>query len=81
MNLLFLNIGTQELFILLPVFGFFVYTLYHAITNRTLTGTERAVWIAVILFTSLIGWVAYWLVGKNGRNKETYGGLNNEVEE
>jgi len=72
MNLLFLNMSTTELFILLPIVGLFVYTLYHAITNRTLTSTERVVWIAVILFTSLIGWMAYWLVGKNGRNKETY---------
>lgn len=69
MNLLFLNLGTQELLIMLPLLVLFVYTLYHASTNRTLSSNQRILWIAIILLTSLLGWIAYWAVGKNGDAK------------
>lgn len=67
MNLLF--IGLQELFIIVPLFGFLIYTIYHAITNLTLKDNERAIWILLILFTNLLGMLAYWVFGKNGRSK------------
>lgn len=64
MNLLF--IGTQELLIILPLLVLFIYTLYHASTNKTLSSNQRILWIAIILLTSLLGWIAYWVIGKNG---------------
>lgn len=64
MNLLF--IGTQELLIILPLLVLFIYTLYHASTNKTLSSNQRILWIAIILLTNLLGWIAYWAIGKNG---------------
>lgn len=55
MKLLFLNLGMQELIIVLPLFVFFIYTLYHAINNKHLTGNQRTLWIIIILATSLLG--------------------------
>ncbi|MBD1435170.1 PLDc N-terminal domain-containing protein [Sphingobacterium sp. DN00404] len=65
MNLLFFNLGTQELFIMLPLLVVFAYTLYQASTNRTLSSNQRILWIAIILLTNLLGWIAYWAIGKN----------------
>lgn len=67
MNLLF--IGIQELFIIIPLFGFLIYTVYHAVKNPTLKDNERTLWIVLILFTNLLGMLAYWVFGKNGRSK------------
>lgn len=67
MNLLF--IGLQELLIIIPLFGFFIYTICHAAKNPALKDNERALWIVLILFTNLLGMLAYWAFGKNGRSK------------
>ncbi len=69
MPLLFLNIGTQEFLIIIPIAIFFLYTLFHAITNPRLNSSQRILWIILILFTSLIGWLAYWLIGRKGSEK------------
>lgn len=48
MNLLFLNIGTTEMaLIALPLLIAFVYTLYHAATNKNLTTYQRALWFTL----------------------------------
>ncbi|SKB41296.1 Phospholipase_D-nuclease N-terminal [Sphingobacterium nematocida] len=67
MNLLF--IGLQELFVLIPLFGFFIYTIYHAVRNPVLIENERLIWILIILLANVLGTIAYWGFGKNGRNK------------
>ncbi|HMR19509.1 MAG TPA: PLDc N-terminal domain-containing protein [Sphingobacterium sp.] len=68
MNLLF--IGTHELLIVLPLFLVFVYTLYHAITNLKLSVGQRILWILIIFVGNVLGWLAYWLIGKNtGKSK------------
>lgn len=64
MNLLFLNISTTEILIILPLLVLFAYTLYDAIKNKNLTSNERILWILVILIGNLLGWLAYWLLGK-----------------
>ncbi|WP_437917921.1 PLD nuclease N-terminal domain-containing protein [Sphingobacterium sp. LRF_L2] len=69
MNLLFLNLGTQELIIILPLLVIFVYTLYHATANRNLSSNQRILWIVIILLTNILGWIAYWIIGKNGKAK------------
>lgn len=63
MSLLF--IGTQELIIILPLLVLFLYTAYHAITNKTLSSNQRILWIAIIVLGNLLGWIAYWAIGKN----------------
>lgn len=70
MHLLFLNLGAQELSIMLPLMALFIYTLYHAITNKYFTSNQRILWIVLILLTNLIGWVAYWVLEKNGDTRE-----------
>lgn len=56
MNLLFFNIGATEMaFIALPLLIAFVYTLYHAVTNKNLTTYERSLWILIIVLGNLLG--------------------------
>ncbi len=67
MKILFLNIGTTEMaFIALPLLIAFVYTLYHAITNKNLSTYQRSLWILIIVLGNLLGWLLYWAIGKNG---------------
>jgi len=52
MNLLFLNLGTQELillFIAIPVFLGYVSGLIHCIANDKIPGSNRILWCLVIL--------------------------------
>ncbi|WP_164112391.1 MULTISPECIES: PLDc N-terminal domain-containing protein [Sphingobacterium] len=67
MNLLFISF--QEFFIMVPLFGTFIYTIYHAIKNPVLQDSERALWIVLLLITNLLGMLAYWAFGKSGRGK------------
>ncbi len=61
------NIELIALIVLL--FTFFVYTLYHAVNNPKLYSDERLFWVLIILLTTFFGWIAYWKVGKNGSNR------------
>jgi len=69
MNLLFLNMSAQELLIVLPLFILFLYTVYHAMNNKTLSSRQRIVWLLLILFSNVLGALAYWVIGKNGNKK------------
>lgn len=69
MNLLFLNMGTQEILIVVPLLVLFLYTVFHAMNNNTLSSRERIVWLLLILFSNVLGALAYWLIGKNGSKK------------
>ncbi|WP_257667282.1 PLDc N-terminal domain-containing protein [Parapedobacter tibetensis] len=64
MELLFLNIGTAELILMLPVFAFVFYSLYHSITNEKLPSFHRMLWFLVILCLQLLGGIAYWVIGR-----------------
>jgi len=67
MKILFLNIGATEMaFIALPLLMAFVYTLYHAITNKNLCTYQRSLWVLIIVLGNLLGWLLYWAIGKNG---------------
>lgn len=67
MSLLFLNLGTTEMaFIALPILILFIYTMYHAATNKNLTTYQRSLWILIIVLGNLLGWLLYWAIGKNG---------------
>lgn len=77
MKLLFLNLGTQELVIILPLLILFFYTAYHVTTNKNLTTYQRSLWILIILLRNILGWLLYWAIGKNGnarsRQRENVG--------
>ena len=64
MTLLFLNLGTTELFIVLPLLAFMFYSLFHAATNMAISGTHRLIWGLLILAIPLIGSIAYWVMGR-----------------
>ncbi|MBA8986183.1 hypothetical protein HNP72_001317 [Sphingobacterium soli] len=63
MNLLI--IVTQEVLIFLTLLLLFIYTLYHASTNKTLSSNQRVLRIAIILLANLLGWIANWIIGRN----------------
>ncbi len=48
----------------LAAFAFWIWMLIHAITNNGLTGTEKIVWVLVILFLHAVGGLIYFFVGR-----------------
>lgn len=48
----------------LALFGFWLWMLIHAITNRGMSGSEKLAWALVVFFGSLIGAIVYFFVGK-----------------
>jgi len=46
------------------VFAFWLWMLIHAITNNGLSGTERVVWVLVIIFLHVLGALIYFFVGR-----------------
>lgn len=67
MNLLIVGIGTQELVLLLlilPITILYFYCLFHAATNRGISGMHRLLWFFVILSIPFLGSMAYWIMGR-----------------
>ncbi|HVM47439.1 MAG TPA: PLDc N-terminal domain-containing protein [Candidatus Acidoferrum sp.] len=44
---------------------FWIWMLIHAITNEGLSGTEKIVWVLVIIFLHFLGALIYFFVGKS----------------
>lgn len=61
---------TELLLIMIALFSFFVYTVYHALNNPRLYNTQRLIWVLIILLATFLGWIAYWSYGKNGNIKK-----------
>jgi hypothetical protein len=47
---------------------FWLWMLIDAITNRSIQGTEKIVWVLVILFTHFLGALIYFFVARGGRS-------------
>jgi hypothetical protein len=47
----------------LAIFGFWIWMLIHALTNRGLGDGEKVAWVLVILFLHLLGAIIYICVG------------------
>ncbi|RKE57352.1 MULTISPECIES: PLDc N-terminal domain-containing protein [Sphingobacterium] len=64
MNLLFLNIGTQELILLLLFIPQFlvIYTLYNIVTNNKFTNDKKLLWVVVVFLFNIIGSILYWMI-------------------
>jgi hypothetical protein len=45
-------------------FGFWLWSLIHALTNNGLSGSEKVAWVLVILFVQLIGSIIYFFVAR-----------------
>ena len=46
---------------------FWLWMLIDCITNAALNGTEKIVWLLVIILTHIIGAVLYFFLGRSGR--------------
>ncbi len=64
MKLLFLNIGTPEIIILLGIVFFYIYCLIHIMMNSTLSLQHRILWFLIILCVPLLGSIAYLVMGR-----------------
>jgi len=67
MNLLFLNLGAQELilvFALIPL-CVAIYTLYNIITNDKLTSERKVIWVVVVFLFNILGSILYWIIEPN----------------
>lgn len=69
MELLFLNLGTQELILLGPVLLtaiLYVFCIIHCIRNSRLQGNSKLLWLIIILIAPFIGSLIYLVVGRKG---------------
>lgn len=73
MSLLFLNLGTTELVIVLPLLAFMFYSLFHAATNTNIPGLHRLIWGLVILAIPVLGSVAYLVMGRKAAKNSVRG--------
>lgn len=72
MKLLFLNLGTQEMILLMPMLFtavLYVYCLVHCIRNPRLSGNTKLLWLIVILVAPFIGSLLYLVWGKRGKEQ------------
>jgi hypothetical protein len=45
-------------------FALWLWMLIHAITNKGLPDGEKIVWVLVIIFVPIIGWILYFFLGR-----------------
>lgn len=48
-------------------FAFWLWMLIHAIQNPRLDGTQRIIWVLVIIFLPFLGSILYFFAGKSAR--------------
>ena len=53
--------------IAIAAFIFWIWMLIDAIGSKRLTGTEKIVWVLVIIFLHFLGALIYYLVGRGRR--------------
>ena len=46
---------------------FWLWMLIDCITNAAITGTEKIVWLLVIIFTHILGAILYFVLARGGR--------------
>ena len=68
-GLLLMSVGALELVIMAPLVLFMFYSLFHAATNMKIPGLNRLIWALVILGLPVMGAIAYWVIGREARNK------------
>ncbi len=74
MEVLFLNLGTQELILSGPVLLtviLYIYCLIHCIRNNRLQGNSKLLWLIIILIAPFIGSLIYLAIGKKGSGEAT----------
>lgn len=43
-------------------FGLLIFYIIHAVSNKSITGTEQVIWILVFIFASTLGFPIYWVM-------------------
>ncbi len=64
------NLAAQEILILLVIgllFAFWLWMLVDCLKNQALQGTEKIVWVLVIIFLYTLGALGYFFVGRSKR--------------
>jgi hypothetical protein len=56
--------GLIGLVLLALSFAFWIWMLVDCLTNNSLRGTDKLVWLLVIFFLHFVGAIIYYLVGK-----------------
>ena len=67
--ILFISLGTSEL-IMLSIILFIplilmAWALVDVLVSNFKDGTVKLLWVIVILFVPLFGWILYFLIGRN----------------
>ncbi len=66
--------GIIGLLVAVVTTAFWLWMLIECISNAALTGTEKIVWILVMLFTHFIGALLYFFLAR-GNNRATGAGI------
>lgn len=69
-TMLNVNFGAQEVIMILAVLTY-LYCLYHLFTNKSLIGSQKLIWLLIILFIPLLGCIAYLMYGRNSGAQAT----------
>ncbi|WP_375558111.1 PLDc N-terminal domain-containing protein [Albibacterium profundi] len=70
----FVNIGAAEMILLLaivPAFILYIWAFVKCITNKTLSSTDRILWLLVIFVAPLLGAIAFLIVNRNKKPRPT----------
>lgn len=69
----FTGLGLIGIIIALVTSIFWIWMLIDCATNASLDGTQKIVWILVILFLHFLGALIYFVVGRGGSRARTIG--------
>jgi hypothetical protein len=65
--LIFGGLGLVSGLVALLLSIFWLWMLIDALTNNSIRGTEKLIWVLVIIFTHFLGALIYFLVARGGR--------------
>ena len=71
----FAGLGIIGILLVVVASIFWLWMLIDAITNTRLNGTEKIVWVLVVLFLHFVGALVYYFVGRGGAAGERFDGV------
>jgi hypothetical protein len=63
----FFRLSPTHWLVVVVLFAFWIWMLVDCLTNQRLQGTEKIVWVLVIIFLNWIGALVYYFVGRSKR--------------
>lgn len=64
---LFAGLGLIGILLALVTSIFWIWMIIHCVTNASLDGTQKIVWLLVILFLHFLGALIYFIVGRGSQ--------------